>query len=54
MDDVWPIILMGVGGFLIGGIFAMAKAKRVIAAVVVAVLAVLALAGAAAWWVPQA
>jgi hypothetical protein len=53
MDDVWPIVLMGVGGLFAGGVYSMAKAKRTVPAVVLGVFAVLALAGAVLWWWPQ-
>lgn len=47
------MLLMGVAGLLAGGTYSMAKQKRVPAAVVCAILAVLALAGAILWLGPQ-
>ncbi|MGH8794852.1 MAG: hypothetical protein ACRDXX_19700 [Stackebrandtia sp.] len=53
MNDVWPIVLTGVAGLLVGGVVSMLKEGRKVAAIVVGVLAGLALAGAVAWWWPQ-
>jgi hypothetical protein len=53
VEDVWPIVLMGVGGLLVGGVYSAAKAKRTIPAVVLGVLAAVALAGAVLWWWPN-
>ena len=53
MEDVLPILLMGVAGLMFGGVYSMAKAKRIVPAVVIGVLALVALAGAVLWWLPQ-
>ncbi|MFI7003858.1 hypothetical protein [Nocardia sp. NPDC050175] len=48
--DVTVIILLALAGFLLGGVYSTWKTARK-AAIVLAVLAVLAIAGAVAWWV---
>ncbi|MGH8876217.1 MAG: hypothetical protein ACRD0P_02570 [Stackebrandtia sp.] len=47
-----PIVLMGAGGLLLGGVISAVKAKRVVAAIVLGVLSLVALAGAVLWWLP--
>lgn len=53
MEDVLPILLMGFGGLLIGGVISMTKAKKPVAAIVLGLLAALAIAGAVLWWLPS-
>ena len=53
MEDVWPVVLTGVAGLLIGGVYSFAKSKRVLPAVVLGVLAAIALVGAVLWLLPQ-
>ncbi|MEU7142272.1 hypothetical protein ABZ942_22685 [Nocardia sp. NPDC046473] len=48
--DVTVIILLALAGFLLGGVYSTWKTARQFA-IVLAVLAVLAIAGAVAWWV---
>lgn len=48
--DVTVIILLALAGFLLGGVYSTWKTARTFA-IVLAVLAVLAIAGAIAWWV---
>lgn len=47
-----PILLMGVGGLLLGGVISAAKAKKTVPAIVLGVLAAVAIAGAVLWWWP--
>ncbi|CAM3167224.1 hypothetical protein [Stackebrandtia soli] len=53
MDDIWPIVLMGAAGLLVGGSFSMYKQDSKRAAIVLGVLAAIALAGAILWWWPS-
>ncbi|GAA4898087.1 hypothetical protein LX16_0998 [Stackebrandtia albiflava] len=53
MESVWPIVLMGAAGLLVGGTYSMFRQERRAAAVVCGVLALVALAGAVLWWWPQ-
>lgn len=47
---MWPIVMMGVAGLLVGGVYSMAKAKKYVAAGIVGAMALLALVAAYMWW----
>ncbi|ADD43646.1 hypothetical protein Snas_3994 [Stackebrandtia nassauensis DSM 44728] len=47
-----PILMIGVGGFLIGGVVSAAKAKKPLPAIVLGVLAAVAIAGGILWLWP--
>lgn len=50
MTDWLPILLLALTGFFIGGVISFAKNKLMLPAVVMAIAALLAGAGAFAWW----
>lgn len=50
MTSWWPIVLLALAGFFIGGVYSFAKTKRWFATGVMAMAAALCLVGAALWW----
>lgn len=50
MTSWWPIIMLGLTGFFIGGVIAFIRAKIPILAIGMGVAALLSLTAAWAWW----
>ncbi len=50
MNSWYPIVLLVLAGFLIGGVYSFAKAKRYPAAVILGIAAALSLLGALLWF----
>jgi hypothetical protein len=50
MDSLWPIMMLVLCGFFIGGVISFAKAKIIVLAVACGIAAVMCGVAAVLWW----